>query len=47
MEGYGGGWGVNTYMALEAGEVDVRDEEDGLRLQVAHRLEDGDVTSLV
>ena len=34
-------------MALEAGEVDVGDEEDRLRLEVAHHLEGGDVVLLL
>lgn len=34
-------------MTLEGGEMDVGDEKNRLRLEVRHRLEDGDVAALV
>lgn len=34
-------------MALEGGEVDVRNEQDGLGLKVTQRLEDGHIVSLL
>lgn len=36
-----------THMALEGREVNVRNEEDGLGLEVRHHLEDGHVIALL
>lgn len=38
---------IATHMALEGREVNVRDEQDRLGLEVVHHLEDGDVVALL
>lgn len=36
-----------TYMALESGEVNVRNEKDRLSLKVSHHFEDGHIVSFL
>lgn len=38
---------TGTHMALEGGEVNVRDEEDRLRLVVVQLLEDGHIVAFL
>lgn len=38
---------IGTHMALEGGEVNVRNEKDRLGLEVCHHLEDGHIIAFL